>query len=224
MLKDRTKQIFFFIHDRGRSLGRPPTLREIGEHFGIASTNGVRFHLEALERYGYVKRNKRIARGLEVTTSGIARLRPEPETRSPARLVVAHERIPILGRVAAGSPLLADENLEGHLDLDAAFPSRAKRFALRVTGDSMVNAGIHEGDLVVVRQADRAESGEIVVALLGDEATVKTYRVAKGRVELHPASPAHRKRVVREGDEFRVLGVVMGLVRSAASRRGSGKG
>ena len=141
MLKDKTKHVFLFIHSRSRKKGAPPTLREIGEEFGISSTNGVRYHLETLERHGYIRRNRRIARGLEVTELGLRRIAPqlvEPTRRQDD----AAAGIPILGRVAAGSPILADENLEGHLDLDRTFPSRTPRFALRVQGDSMIDAGI----------------------------------------------------------------------------------
>ncbi len=223
MLKKKTEQVFLYIHDRSRSRGAPPTLREIGEEFGIASTNGVRYHLEALERHGYIRRNKRIARGLEVTDFGVRRFVGQTSDRAKASTERPVERgIPILGRVAAGSPILADENLEGHLDLDRAFPSRAERFALRVRGDSMIDAGIRDGDFVVVRRADRAESGEIVVALVGEEATVKTLRVHKDRVELLPANPDHKRIVVRNSEQFRVLGVVLGLVR-AAGRGGFGR-
>jgi repressor LexA len=221
-LKERTKDVFVFVHDHTREKGMPPTLREIGERFGITSTNGVRFHLEALERCGYVRRRKRIARGLEVTPSGIQRIRPELAGRTAAKPVPGvEEGIPILGRVAAGTPLLAEENLEGRVSLDAVFPSRVPRFALRVNGDSMMNAGILDGDLVIVRRTEQAESGEIVVALLGDEATVKTFRKSGGRVELWPANPSFKKIPVREGDDVRVLGVVIGLLRPAPSRRGS---
>jgi repressor LexA len=127
--------------------------------------------------------------------------------------------IPILGRVAAGSPLLASENVEGKLDLDEAFPSSEPRFALRIKGDSMRDAGILDGDLVVVRKGDRAENGDIVVALIGEEATVKSFRRQGDRVELLPANPDHKPIVVRERDELRILGLVIGVVRTSKGIR-----
>jgi len=209
MLNPKARQIFEFIFRFGKERGFPPTVREIGDEFGLASTNGSRYYLSILERDGYIKRNKRISRGTEITESGLRRF---------SRLYGldadhAETGIPILGKVAAGAPLLAQENQEGRLDLDVAFPSRDARFALKVRGDSMKDAGILDGDLVVVRKVDHADSGEIVVALLGEEATVKRLEKRADRVVLHPANAALRPIAVGSADEFRVLGVVIGLVR-----------
>lgn len=218
MLSEKARKIFAYVHHETKNSGKPPTIREIGDEFQIHSTNGVRHHIGALERGGFLRRNPRIARGLEISESSLrrfaARYPGEIRYEEPAE----DKGIPILGRVAAGSPILAEENLEGHLDLDGAFSSRSPRFALRVRGDSMVEAGILDGDFVVVRRADRAESGEIVVALVGDEATVKTLKTYSDRIELLPANRSYKKIVVRESEEFRVLGVVMGLVRSGFPR------
>src|SRR5262252_10264759 len=179
MLNPKARQIFEFIYRYGKEHGYPPTVREICDEFGIASTNGARYYLAILERDGYIKRNPRISRGTEITESGLRRY---------SRLYGfdggdTETGIPILGRVAAGAPLLAQENREGNLDLDVAFPSRDPRFALRVRGESMKDAGILDGDLVVVRKVDQAESGEIVVALLGEEATVKRLEKRSDRSE-----------------------------------------
>jgi repressor LexA len=129
---------------------------------------------------------------------------------------VAREGIPILGRVAAGQPVLAEESLEGSLEPGEMFGDRNGLFALRVRGDSMTGAGIMAGDYVVVRQQENAASGEIVVALLGDEATVKYYRPGRGRVELVAANPAYEPIAVEPGSEFRVLGVVRGVIRTVS--------
>lgn len=218
MLSEKARRIYAYVYREMKSSGKPPTIREIGQEFQIHSTNGVRHHITSLERGGFLRRNPRIARGLEIPEGGLRRF----ASRYPGEIRYEEEiesrGIPILGRVAAGSPILAEENLEGHLELDEAFASRSPRFALRVRGDSMVDAGILDGDFVVVRSTDRAENGEIVVALVGEEATVKTLRKHPDRVELLPANRSYKKIVVRESEEFRILGVVMGLVRSEFPR------
>lgn len=215
MLNPKARQIFEFIYRFGKEHGYPPTVREICDGFGIASTNGARYYLSILERDGYIKRNARISRGTEINEAGLRRY-----TRLYGGFdggEAEETGIPILGRVAAGSPLLAQENREGKLDLDVAFPSRDPRFALKVRGDSMKDAGILDGDLVVVRKVDHAESGEIVVALLGDEATVKRLEKRPDRVVLHPANSALKPIPVGPEEEFRVLGVVIGVVRSSVT-------
>jgi repressor LexA len=214
MLTSKARQVFEFIYRYGKEHGFPPTVRDICDGFGLASTNGARYYLDILERDGYIKRNPRISRGTEITEAGLRRY---------ARVYGGFDGgevetgIPILGRVAAGAPLLANENREGNLDLDVAFPSRDPRFALRVRGDSMKDAGILDGDLVVVRKVDHADSGEIVVALLGEEATVKRLEKRSDRVVLHPANSTMRPIPVGPEDEFRVLGVVIGLVRPSVA-------
>ena len=220
MLNTKAKQIFQFIHRFSRERGYPPTVREIGDEFGIASTNGARYYLDILERDNYIKRIPRVSRGIEITEAGLRRFSRlhgpigvgggDPEVAG----------IPILGRVAAGAPLLATENVEGRLDLEDAFPSRDQRFALRIKGDSMRDAGILEGDLVVVRKVDHADHGDIIVALLGDSATVKRLEKRGDRVVLQPANSAHPPIPVGPEDDFRVLGIVIGLVRTSLSGGG----
>jgi repressor LexA len=186
-------------------------LREIGEEFGITSTNGVRYYLGVLEREGYLKRRGRISRGMEVAEIAVKRF---------SRLYGAEgfgevewPGIPILGRVAAGTPLLATENVEGTLNLNEIFHETAMMFALRIKGDSMKGAGILDGDIVVVRKDDRAESGDVVVAMLGEDATVKSLDLSQNSLKLVPANPDFEPIEVKEGDDFRILGVVLGLVR-----------
>jgi repressor LexA len=213
MLSKKAQGVFQYIVRFARENGFPPTLREIGEEFEIASTNGVRYFLEILERDGYVRRNGRISRGLEVPEESLRRFIRVYGSANLGGAAQETEGIPILGRVAAGSPIFAAENIEGRLNLEDSFSSRSQRFALRVKGDSMVDAGIVEDDLVVVRQTDHADNGAIVVALIGDEATVKTFRRHPDRVELWPANRKYRPIVVHDPEEFRILGVVLGLVR-----------
>ena len=197
MVNNRAREILEFIQRFTRERGFPPTIREIGEAFSISSTNGVRYYLNILEKAGHLKRSGRISRGIE----GLG---------SAGR----HAGIPILGRVAAGQPILAEESIEGQLDTDGLFGTVSELFALRVRGDSMVDAGIFENDYVVVRQQSNASAGQIIVALLEDEATVKYYQPRGGNVELLPANAKYRPIVVRHGAEFRILGVVRGVVRT----------
>src|SRR5438105_3846322 len=147
MLNERAQEILSFIRDFGRERGYPPTIREIGAAFGISSTNGVRYYLNLLAREGYLKRSSKISRGIGVPLA------------SPALRRV--EGIPILGRVAAGQPTLAEENYDGVLEPNELFGDPEGLFALRVRGDSMVDAGILDGDFVVVKRRDRASTGEI---------------------------------------------------------------
>ncbi len=197
MRNERTLEILQFIERFIRQRGFPPTIREIGKEFGIASTNGVRYHLNRLEKEGKLRRSEKISRGIETS-------------RHPAR----QTGIPILGRVAAGQPTLAEESFEGHLETDELFGTSGELFALRVRGDSMIEAGVLENDFVVVRHQNTASPGEMIVALLEDEATVKYYKPGPGGIELLPANARYRPIPVREGVSFRILGVVRGLVRS----------
>ncbi len=196
MSNERAGQILAFIQGFTRENGFPPTIREIGEAFDISSTNGVRYYLKMLEKDGQLKRSGRISRGIGPTA-------PAPATG-----------IPILGRVAAGQPILAEENHEGALEPNALFGDPRGLFALRVRGDSMVDAGILPGDYVVVRHQEDARAGEIVVALVGDEATVKYYRPRADSVELVPANAKYEPIVVAEESEFRILGTVRGVIRT----------
>jgi len=198
MLNQRAREILAFIRRFTRDKGYPPTIREIGEAFEISSTNGVRYYLHLLEKGGHLKRSGRISRGIDTggsTTSAI----------------------PILGRVAAGQPILAESSFEGSLETDRLFGDPSGLFALRVRGDSMVDAGIFEGDYVVVRHQERANPGEMVVALVGEEATVKYYQPRAARVDLVPASPNHQPIVVESTEDFRILGIVKGVVRTVGT-------
>lgn len=198
MLNDRARQILGYIQGFTLEHGYPPTIRELGKAFGISSTNGVRYYLHMLERAGQLKRSGRISRGIG----------PTAQRRTTG--------IPILGRVAAGVPALAEESIEGHLAPGEVFGDPAGLFALRVRGDSMIDAGILEGDHVVVRKQERANAGDIVVALLDDEATVKYWRPRGTTAELVAANPNYAPIPVGRspGRDFRILGVVVGVIRS----------
>jgi repressor LexA len=217
------RAVFSFITEYAKEQGSAPTIREIGDAFGIKSTNGVRHHLSALEKDGYITLVPRKARGIRVL---VASGEMTGSTRRPGRAEVHASRvadapgpgIPLLGRIAAGRPLLAEENVEGHLALDELFPG-GDLFALRVQGPSMRDRGILDGDLVVVRQQPHAREGDTVVALVGDDATLKTFRRTDEGVELVPGNPDFQVLRVGPQDDFRVLGVVVGLVRSPSGSR-----
>lgn len=196
-LTSRQKQIYEFLLKNIREKGYAPSIPEIGRKFKIASTNGVSDHLKALEKKGYIRRVGK--RALEVLT---------PLGR-PA-LTDARE-IPILGGVAAGKPVLAEENFEGFLTV-ASDLARGKVFALQVKGDSMIDAGILDGDRVIIRCQETAENGEIVCALIDGEATLKRFYRDGDGVTLRAENKNHAPIIVSQG-EFRILGKVVGLVR-----------
>jgi repressor LexA len=202
MLNDRAREIMTFITRSTSEKGFPPTIREIGKEFKISSTNGVRYYLNLLEKAGELKRRGQIARGIG------------PVVTSSPKLGHVPFGIPVLGRVAAGEPITAEQSFEGSLEPHVMFGDPSGIFALRVRGDSMIEAGILEGDYVVVRQQDRATAGEIIVALIEDEATVKHYRPRRGAIELVAANPKYEPIVVTPEMEFRILGVVKGVIRT----------
>jgi len=204
MLNDRAREILAYIRRFSSEKGFPPTIREIGEAFGISSTNGVRYYLTLLEKSGQLTRRGKISRGIGLTGPTLV---PAP-AREP------RVSIPILGRVAAGQPTLAEESYEGTIEPDAMFGDPNGTFALRVRGDSMIDAGILEDDYVIVRHQDRANAGEIVVALVEDEATVKYFQPRRGGVELVAANPKYTPIVVSGKSGFRILGVVRGVIRT----------
>ncbi len=201
-LTESQLRVYEFIRDHIQSEGRPPTVREIGEALGISSTNGVRDALLILERKGYIRREKNLSRAIELTETPVA-----------ANI----ESIPIVGRVAAGLPLLAVENVDGHVAIDRSFLPRGEVFSLRVTGDSMKDEGIRDGDLVLVKRQDVANRGDIVVAVIGEEATVKKFYPERHRVRLEPANDAFQTIVVdKNAPGFFIAGVVVGLLRRIA--------
>lgn len=190
-LTDRQSKLLRYIHEHIRSKGHPPTIREIGHAFRFRSTGTVRDHVQALKAKGHLRASPGKSRGL-----------------FPTKLWGA---MPILGRVQAGAPLFAEENLEGSFDLSNEF-SGEKVFALKVRGDSMQDAGIHGGDLVVVRAVEQAEPGQIIVALVEGEATVKRLARRGGKLELQPANDRYEP--IPVGASTRVLGRVIGVIRS----------
>ena len=182
------KKILDFVTESIHQRGYPPTIREIGKHFHIPSPSSVAYHLKVLETRGYLKRKGAVSRGIQVLE--------DPN------------RLPIIGTVAAGTGVIAREDIEGYLSLDADMVRQAN-YLLRVQGDSMIDAGIFEGDLVQVRRQDWADDGGIVVALVEDEGVVKRLKRRRGSWQLESANSRYRPIT----DEFKVLGAVVGLIR-----------
>ena len=207
-LTSRQKEVLDLISESLDRRGYPPTLREIGERLGIRSTNGVNDHLIALTKKGYLERQDLKSRALRVMTAGHSE--PPPERESD--LV----EVPLLGRVAAGQPILAQEHLEDRLRVDRLLIGNHRElFALRVQGDSMIDAGINDGDFVFVRKQPTANPGDIVVAMINEEATVKYFYPEADRIAFKPANSRLSPIYVRR-DEFRavnLLGTVVGLYR-----------
>jgi repressor LexA len=205
-LTKRQAQTLDFIRQSIEQRGYPPTLREIGESMGIRSTNGVNDHLRALERKGYLRREDMKSRALRLVGKD-----PEAATLDDSLLDVQ-----ILGRVAAGLPLLAEENVVDTVRIDRMLVRGGRDvFGLRVQGDSMIEAGILNGDYIFVRKQSSADRGDIVVALIGDDATVKYYFPEKDYVRFQPANAQMAPILVRATD-FRptmLLGVVVGVYR-----------
>ena len=200
-LTGRQQEIWSFLVDYVDRHGYPPTVREIGEAVGLASPSTVHAHLANLERAGLLKRDPTKPRALEL----VGRDKPDPS-------VVALPKLPLLGQIAAGGPLLAEQNIEDEI----AVPETLRGdFVLRVKGESMIEAGILDGDLVVVRRAQDARNGDIVVALAGDdesadEATVKTFYKEKGRVRLQPENASMEPIYAAH---VQVIGRVVGVFR-----------
>jgi len=204
-LTAKQRAVLEFIRAETARRGFPPTIREIGAHFGLSSTGSVRDHLRALERKGYISRRSNLSRGIVLRAGAEASRRP-----ASAR----PQGIPLLGEIAAGNPQLALENPEDILGLSPELFGGGELFALRVEGESMREAGILDGDIVVVRRQATADNGEIVVALIEDEATVKRFFRHRGWVELRPENPAMEPIRLDPGQaEVMVLGKVVGVVR-----------
>ena len=211
MLSDRQQQIWNYLVEYVDSHGYPPTVREIGEEVGLASPSTVHAHLANLERAGLIKRDPTKPRALELS----GRAAREPQAGEVHTL-------PLLGQIAAGGPLLAEQNVETYLSVPEPLASGGEEFLLRVRGDSMQDAGILEGDYVVVRRTQDARNGEIVVALAGDdestdEATVKRFfrdggsAGSKGRIRLQPENAAYEPIYA---DHVQILGRVTGVFRT----------
>lgn len=194
LLTKRQEAVLKFVTAHTARMGYPPTIRETARHLGIRGISAVKKHLDALEKKGRIRR------------------------RGGARTIELADRssaipVPILGQVAAGQPILAEENILGTLALDRALIRGGRSFLLRVKGDSMIEAGIFEGDHVIVKVQPQAENGDIVVALLDDEATVKRFYKRGKRIIFEPANADYSPIVPEPGSNIRILGRVTGVIR-----------
>jgi repressor LexA len=201
-LTSRQQQVLEGIHQIINEKGYPPTVREIGERLGLRSSCTVQRHLEALERKGYIKRDRTKARSVEIVQA------PDP-TMIPVPMIP----VPVVGTVPAGQPVLAAENIEEVFPLPRDVVKDDQCFMLQVEGDSMIEAGIFDGDYVVVRQQPYADDGDIVVAMLEDEATVKRLRRERNRVHLMPANK--KMKPIVAGD-VKIVGKVLMSIRRYA--------
>ncbi len=220
-LSPRQRQIMDFIRSNIETKGYPPTMREIGSSVGLASPSSVKYQLRVLEEKGYLRRDPISTRAIEVLNSG-----DKPETNAPASVRGARQMfvlgegehidaapsyVPVVGRIAAGGPVLAEQAVEDVFPLPRQLVGDGELFLLKVTGDSMIDVAICDGDFVVVRQQEVAENGEIVAAMIDGEATVKTLKRTKDAVWLLPANSNYAP---IDGTEAQILGRVVSVLRS----------
>ncbi|MEI2728012.1 MAG: transcriptional repressor LexA [Candidatus Nanopelagicales bacterium] len=213
-LTSRQTRILDVIREAVEARGYPPSVREIGDAVGLTSPSSVAHQLRVLEQKGYLRRDPNRPRALEVTG-------PKARTSSGSTTAAAASSkpsapdntalVPVLGRIAAGGPILAEESVEAVFPLPRELTGQGDLFLLHVSGDSMIDAAICDGDYVVVRKQETAEQGEIVAALLGDEATVKTLKKKDGHTWLMPHNPSYEP---IPGDDARILGKVVSVLRS----------
>ena len=196
-LTKRQKEIFDFIRRYASKYGYPPTVREIGKAVGLQSSSTVHAHLANLEKVGLLRRDPTKPRAIELLVDR-------------AKRAMRGSGLPVVGQVSAGEPILAEENIEEYVQVPAAIGGDQGDYVLQIKGDSMRDAGILDGDFVVVNQADDADNGEIVVALIEDEATVKRFFREKDRIRLQPANKAYKPIRTRDAQ---VLGKVIGVYR-----------
>lgn len=209
-LNSRQKQILEYIRVCIDERHLPPSVREIGEEIGLSSPSSVHVHLKVLEDKGYIKRQGSKSRSMSITEKG-------EQDKVPAKAAAKATEdkdfatLPLVGRVAAGSPILAEQNIEEQIKLPIALVGDQNSFLLTVKGNSMIDVGIFDGDIVIVRETANAHNGEIVVAMIDEGATVKTFYQEKDCIRLQPQNPALEPIFTRDA---KILGVVTGLFRS----------
>lgn len=201
-LTKRQQEVLTGIRVIFQETGYPPTVRELGERLGLRSSCTVQRHLEALERKGFIRRNPTKARTIEIMRG------PKPLSRSAVDGGMVS--VPVLGTVTAGQPILAVENIEDSLALPKSLVPDADCFALRIRGDSMINAGLFDGDMAVIKKQDHANNGDIVVALLEDEATIKRFFREDNRIRLQPENTTMAPIIV---DSVAILGKIVMSIR-----------
>ncbi|MGK5037520.1 transcriptional repressor LexA [Janthinobacterium sp. LB3P118] len=210
-LTARQEQILNLIKDAIENTGFPPTRAEIANELGFKSANAAEEHLQALARKGAIEISPGTSRGIRLIGAAATAAAEALASKVPAALLMS---LPLIGRVAAGSPILAQENLEASYNVDPALFSAKPDFLLKVRGWSMRDAGIMDGDLLAVKKVDSAKNGQIVVARIGDEVTVKRYKKTGSVIELLPENPDFKVITVSPEDEFALEGLAVGLMRS----------
>ncbi|MFW5959619.1 MAG: transcriptional repressor LexA [Chitinivibrionales bacterium] len=219
-MKELTKEqhrVFSFIQSFIRENNTPPTVREIAGGMGYRSINSARQHLRLISSKGYLRLHPGRARGIEVVKgfaapesgSGVER-DAEATSPSPGSGGIS---VPLVGSIAAGTPITAIENIENHITLDPELFGRGELFTLRVHGDSMSGIGIFDMDIVVIRQQDTADNGDVIAVILGDEATLKRYERTEEAVILHPENPAYSDIVIPDSHNVNVAGKMVGVIR-----------
>ena len=199
-ITDRQKEVFSFIENFTKANDYPPTVREISEHFGI-SLRAVQDHISALQKKGFISTVQKRSRSIRIL---------DDKKQSISKIFV--DKVPLLGTVAAGRPLLCEENLDGYVNLTEPFIRPGKTyFALRVRGSSMINAGILEGDLAVIEQSSTAVDGQIVVAVLDDAITLKRFYKESARIRLQPENPDFQAIYCQN---VRIVGILSSIVRT----------
>lgn len=214
-LTQRQRMVLEVIRDSVQRRGYPPSMREIGEAVGLTSTSSVSHQLRALQRKGFLRRDPNRPRAVEVRVPGTTPVLTEPESYEAVgglqtSTQPAPAYVPLVGRIAAGGPILAEEAVEDVFTLPKQLVGEGTHFLLKVTGDSMIEVAITDGDWVVVRQQPVAEQGDIVAAMIDGEATVKTFKRKDGHIWLMPQNPAYEP---IPGDEASVLGRVVAVLR-----------
>jgi repressor LexA len=199
-LTPRQKEVLDFLIEHVRSKGYPPTVREIGAHLGISGPKGAKKFLDILERKGHIRRLSRSSRAIEVISA-------------PAPVQEEHFMVPIVGRIRAGSPILAVENLEGEIPVDPYLARGKELFFLKVEGDSMIDAHIQEGDYALIRSQPTAENGDIVAVLIREEATLKKFYRQRDRIILKPANSRMKPIILTPESPATILGKLIAVFR-----------
>lgn len=200
-ITQKQSEILEYMKNEILNRGFPPSVREIGEAVHLKSTSSVHSHLETLEKNGYIRRDPTKPRAIEIVDDNFNLVRRETVN------------VPIIGKVSAGQPLLAVENIDGYFPIPSEYMPNNKTFMLVVQGDSMINAGIFNGDYVIVEQQKTAENGQKVVALVEDSATVKTFYKEDGHIRLQPENDTMEPIIVEQDQFFQILGKVIGVFR-----------
>jgi repressor LexA len=206
-LTEKQSNILAFISLWNRENGFPPSLKEISDHFNVASTNTIRCHLKAIEKKGYIHINPRKARGIQIIRS-----EEMPEKNSTDRA------IPILGRIAAGVPIWTEQNIDGSIPIPPNFFGEGEIFALRVCGDSMVNAGIFDKDIAVIRKQSRVENGEIAAVCIENEITLKRFYMTDTEITLKSENSNNQDMIFNNNVTISVVGRLQGVLRKGQTK------